>query len=177
MTSTRPHTSCDTSRTGAKKLVVRFAVFAGVLVAGSGASLADITNAATATGTYNGNPIPPSNIATAAVPVDVGVPNLVVTKTAAPDTNVPAGTVVTYTYTILNAGAQTLSNISLADVHNGSGPAPVPLGEFVSSDLGTLNDSINGTLNDGIWLSLAPNDTVTMTATYTVTQQDVDTRQ
>jgi hypothetical protein len=31
--------------------------------------------------------------------------------------------------------------------------------------------------NDGIWSVLAPGDAITMTATYTVTQSDVDTLQ
>ncbi|MEO1141714.1 MAG: hypothetical protein AAFW66_05135, partial [Pseudomonadota bacterium] len=65
------------------------------------------------------------------------------------------------------------------DSHNGSGTLPDPAGENIlpAEDVGPLNDSFDVTANDGIWDSLAPGDTVTFTALYTVTQQDIDSRQ
>lgn len=89
--------------------------------------------------------------------------------------NVSLGTTLTYTYTITNTGNQTISGISLADVHLGNGPPPAP-----DADTGTLTDnapaggSSNGTTGDGEWDALGPNDVLTVTATYIVTQSDVD---
>ncbi len=111
------------------------------------------------------------------VETDAPVSNLAVTKTADSTMNVPAGTLITYTYVVTNTGNQPISNISLVDVHNGSGPVPVPSGETLSSDNGVPGDSTDATTNNGTWDILAPFDAVTFTGTYTVTQQDVDTLQ
>lgn len=105
-----------------------------------------------------------------------GNPSITVTKTADTDTNVPAGVTVTYTYVVANTGNQFVSNITLADAHNGSGPAPVPTNETLSADNGIINDSTDAGV-DGSWDSLAPGDEVTFTASYTVTQNDLDTLQ
>lgn len=103
-------------------------------------------------------------------------PSMTVTKTASSDTNVPAGVSITYTYVVSNTGNQSISNIQLNDVHNGSNPAPVPGNETLSADNGIANDSTDATV-DGIWDRLAPGDQVTFTSTYVVTQTDVDTLQ
>jgi large repetitive protein len=144
--------------------------------AGSGSAFATIDNKATATGTYGGNPVQ-SNEANVSVDVAPAVPGLQVTKIATPNTNVPAGTLVTYTYTVKNSGNQTLANISLNDVHNGSGAAPLPGNETLTTDAGVPNDSNDTTANDGVWSTLAPGDVITLTSTYIVTQTDVDTKQ
>ena len=70
-----------------------------------------------------------------------------------------------------------VTNIFLADAHIGSGPSPVPLNESLTTDAGTLNDSTDNTPNDGQWSTLAPGDEITLTATYIITQIDVDTKQ
>jgi large repetitive protein len=70
-----------------------------------------------------------------------------------------------------------VTNIKLNDVHSGNGPPPIPSNESLSTDAGSLNDSSDGTANDGEWSSLAPGDVITLTATYTITQSDVDTQQ
>ncbi|MEM7215424.1 MAG: hypothetical protein AAF423_07775 [Pseudomonadota bacterium] len=106
-----------------------------------------------------------------------GNPSITVTKTADNDTNVPAGVTVTYTYVVTNTGNQFISDLSLVDTHLGSGTPPAPANETLSSDNDVPGDSSDGTPNDGIWDSLAPGDEVTFTATYTVTQNDVDTLQ
>ncbi len=106
-----------------------------------------------------------------------GNPSITVTKTADNDTNVPEGVTVTYTYVVVNTGNQFISNITLTDTHNGSGPPPVPTNETLSLDGGVSGDSTDGTPNDGVWDSLAPGDEVTFTANYIVTQNDVDTLQ
>ena len=103
-------------------------------------------------------------------------PSITVTKTADIDTNVPAGVTVTYTYVVANTGNQTVSNITLADAHNGSGSAPTPTNETLTSDNGIANDSSDAGVN-GSWDTLAPGDEITFTATYVVTQSDVDTLQ
>lgn len=104
-------------------------------------------------------------------------PSITVTKTADNDANVPEGVTVTYTYVVVNNGNQFISNIALSDSHNGSGPTPVPTNETLSLDGGVAGDSTDATANDGIWDILAPGDEVTFTATYVVTQNDVDTLQ
>lgn len=134
----------------------------------------DIDNTATASGTYGSTPVSAS--ASHAVAL-VTNPQLSVTKTADDTTDVEAGQIITYTYVVANTGNQTITNIGLNDSHNGSGPVPVPGNETLSTDSGPAGDSSDATANDGIWSSLAPGDAVTFTATYTVTQQDVDTRQ
>ncbi len=103
-------------------------------------------------------------------------PSIGVAKSADDDTDVISGQVVTYTYVVTNNGNQTVQNITLADVHGGSGPAPTPAGEVLSNDVVPLTDSTD-TSADGSWDSLAPGDSVTFTATYTVTQSDIDTLQ
>jgi hypothetical protein len=139
-------------------------------------AVADISNTATATGTYNSAPIP-SNTASVSVPVTPQSTNLAVTKLADDFTDVVVGQTITYTYTVQNTGNVTLTNVSLADVHNGSGPDPVPGGGGVSSDAAPLNDSTDGNASDSVWDTLAPGDTVTFTSTYVVTQDDIDNRQ
>jgi hypothetical protein len=160
----------------ARPAIARLACVLLMGVAGSNFAFATIDNDATATGTYNGLPVN-SNTATVQVDVAPSAPALLVTKTASPDTDVPAGTTVTYTYTVQNSGNQVLTNITLNDAHNGSGPAPIPGNETLTTDAGTVNDSTDSTANDGQWSTLAPGDVITLTATYIITQNDVDTQQ
>ena len=168
------HSATTPARTATQKVAVPMAFLGWLAMAGTAS--ATIDNTASAEGTYNGNPVV-SNTVSVSVQVSPPLPALEVSKTASPDTNVTAGTTVTYTYTVRNSGNQTLTNISLNDVHNGSGPAPAPGNEFLSTDFGAPNDSTDGTANDGVWSTLAPGDVITLTATYTLTQTDVDTLQ
>ena len=103
-------------------------------------------------------------------------PSITVIKTADVDTNVPVGGNVIYTYVVTNTGNQFVSNISLTDAHNGSGATPIPTNEVLTADNGVVNDSSDAIIN-GSWDSLAPGDEITFTATYVVTQSDVDTLQ
>ncbi|MEX0277797.1 MAG: hypothetical protein AB3N19_09790 [Ruegeria sp.] len=92
--------------------------------------------------------------------------------------NVPLGHVITYTYTITNNGNVPITAISLSDVHNGSGPAPAPDADAATlTDNAPLGDSTNPTGGDGEYDTLGPGDVLTVTATYTVTQSDIDTLQ
>ena len=103
-------------------------------------------------------------------------PSISVTKSADDTTDVTLGQVITYTYVVTNNGNQTISNIDLADVHGGSGPAPTPGSEAISNDVAPLLDWADAS-TDGIWDSLPPGDSVTFTGTYTITQNDIDTKQ
>lgn len=90
------------------------------------------------------------------------------------------GDVITYTYVIKNDGNVTITGIAISDSHNGTDTdnPPVPNIESATlNDLGTTSDSSNSDTSNGLWDSLAPGDELTLTATYTVTQEDVDTLQ
>ena len=112
------------------------------------------------------------------IPINViaGTRNLSVTKEADVVTNVVVGQTITYTYRVTNTGDQVMSNITLSDVHNGSGTPPVPTGEVLTNDSLPAGDSSDGGVNES-WDILAPGDEVTFTGTYVVTQSDVDTLQ
>lgn len=134
-----------------------------------------VQNTASANGASAGGIPAVSNDSTAQTTITGGA-NITVTKIADQDTNVPAGVTVTYTYRVANTGNLTVSNISLSDAHNGSGPAPIPAGETLFADNGTPGDSSDSGSN-GVWDSLAPGDVVEFTANYVVTQTDIDTLQ
>jgi large repetitive protein len=151
------------------------AVFAICFLSNASVANATIDNTATASGDYGTLPVT-SNSVTVNVPVNSNA-SISVVKSADDDTNVVAGQVITYTYEIRNTGTTTVSNINLSDSHNASGPVPVPGGEVLSDDVGTINDSFDTNPDDGIWSSLAPGDAITLQATYTVTQSDVETLQ
>ncbi len=97
-------------------------------------------------------------------------PGIQVTKVASKTTNAAAGDVITYTYTVKNTGNTPVNNITLSDTHNGIANALVP--GFVTFNPGNTSTHTGNTIN-----SLSPGDFATYTATYTVTQNDVDTRQ
>lgn len=155
-----------------------YTVTPGDIVLANSLNDSDIDGTVQASGNYDPGaaPVSVSGVSSAPVPLNI-VPSLSVAKVASPDTNVPAGTTVTYTYTIINTGPVPITNVALSDSHNGSGPAPVPGNETIFQDNGTANDSSDATANDGVWSVLAPGDEITMTGTYVVTQADVDTLQ
>ncbi len=137
----------------------------------------DLDNVATATGRYGG-----SQTSSPAVAYAIDLQNilatLAVTKTADKSSDVALGEVITYTYTITNTGNVQVTAISLSDSHNGSGPAPAPDADSATlTDNGTTGDSANTTAGDNAWDTLAPGDVLTVTATYTVTQSDIDNLQ
>lgn len=112
------------------------------------------------------------------ITVTAGVRSISVDKfaDAADLTNAALGQEINYTYVVTNDGDQVISNVTLNDAHNGSGPAPVPGNETLTNDAGTPGDSTDGGAN-GVWDILAPGDSVTFTATYFVTQSDIDNLQ
>lgn len=104
-------------------------------------------------------------------------PLLTMTKEADDDELVTVGQTVTYTYRVTNTGNEIIRGVTVSDVHNGSGAAPVPGDEALDTDNLTANDSSDGTPDDGIWDVLGPGDIVTFTGTYIVTQDDIDNLQ
>lgn len=104
-------------------------------------------------------------------------PILLVTKTADKTSDVILNEVITYTYVVTNDGGAALSNVTLSEFHTGSGPAPTPGNEVLTTDAVPTGDSTNSVLNDGVWDVLGPGDVITFTGTYTVTQSDIENLQ
>ncbi|WP_328608846.1 LPXTG cell wall anchor domain-containing protein [Amycolatopsis sp. NBC_00345] len=115
-----------------------------------------VTNTAVATGTPpEGGEPPTSDPSTVVVPTPPDAA-LTLAKTASPGTVTAAGQEVTYSFVVTNTGNVTLSPVTIRETHfTGSGEGPKPV------------------CPDGA-ASLAPGEHVTCTATYTVTQSDVD---
>ncbi len=84
------------------------------------------------------------------------------------------GETITYTFDVTNSGNVTLTNVGVNDTTNATNGPVVPANEIIFADNGTLADSIDSA-SDGTWDTLAPGDTIRFSATYTVTQNDVDT--
>jgi large repetitive protein len=132
---------------------------------------ADLDGTVTVSGTNSSGVGAPTVSGTSAAPVPLNViPSLEVTKVASLDTNVPAGTPITYTYHVKNNGTVPINNVTLHDTHKGVLDALVPT--FSSWAVVTTSTVSGNTIN-----TLAPGDEAIFTATYTVTQSDVDTLQ
>ncbi|WP_102944949.1 OmpA family protein [Stenotrophomonas sp. VV52] len=112
----------------------------------------DIDNTATGTAVAPGGGSATGD-ATANVPVDPAAPRLVIDKTASPGQVSTAGEVITYTFVVNNPGNVTINDISVTDPKPGlSAITCVPPAPF----------------------TLAPGASATCSATYTVTQDDID---
>ncbi|MBB1088523.1 DUF11 domain-containing protein [Lysobacter sp. SG-8] len=101
----------------------------------------------------NGGTIPPIP-ATDQTPIDPPLPDIEIDKTANPTSVDSVGDVVTYTFEVTNTGNVTLSDVTITDTM------------FGLSDLDCAPDTLPTVL--------APGQSVTCTATYTVTQADID---
>jgi uncharacterized repeat protein (TIGR01451 family) len=131
----------------------------------------DIDGTVTASGDYDPGSAPVTVNGTSSSPVPLNiVPSLVVTKEADQTTNVAAGTLVTYTYRVRNTGTVPVTAITLTDTHKGVVNGLVPT--FSSWITDTASSNTGNTID-----ILAPGDEAEFTATYTVTQADVDTLQ
>ncbi|TDE94818.1 DUF11 domain-containing protein [Occultella glacieicola] len=113
-----------------------------------------VTNVATATGNPPGSDVPVTSPPSETTVGSEPAPGLSAVKTSSPASVAAAGDVITYSFLLTNTG-----NVTLSDV------APVE-GEF--SGTGELSDIECPTT------TLAPGEDVTCTATYEVTQEDVD---
>ncbi len=111
-----------------------------------------IDDTATATGNGPGAATVTSNPATATVTAT----QINLTKSATPATVTSAGQTVTYTFAVTNTGEAALSDVSVTDTQT------APAGSLASGPTCPTTTS------------LMPGDTVECTATYTVTQADMD---
>ena len=140
-----------------------------------GSADGDIDNTATATGTANGGPV--TDNGSVAVTLNVN-PDLTIVKSALLNDEVLAdglavpGETISYTYVVTNTGNVTITNMRVDDTHDGSGPLVIG-GETQTTDVAPTSDSTDAATN-GVWDSIAPGDAITFTATYTVTQTDMD---
>ncbi len=145
----------------------------------NGGSDGDIDNTATADGTGAGGSGPVSANGSAAVTLNI-INQLSIAKSfvISTDNGTPGfadvGDVVTYTYAVTNSGNVTLANIFVNDAHGGSGSLSAIANETLTNDAAPLGNSTDAVPNNAAWSTIAPGDTVTFTATYTVTQTDVD---
>ena len=101
------------------------------------------------------------------------VSQLSILKTANTAGPVAVNDVITYTYTVTNSGNVPITGITVNDIHNGYGAAPVVTNEVINIDVAPLGNSTDAGTN-GSWDTLAPGDSIKFTWAYTVTQQDVD---
>ncbi|KAA9376116.1 DUF11 domain-containing protein [Microbispora cellulosiformans] len=113
----------------------------------------EIVNTAVASGAPPSGPAVTSNPSTATV-IAPPEPQLALLKTASPSAVTAAGQTVTYSYLVTNTGNTTLTTLNVVDTaFSGRGAPPV-----VTCPVTTL----------------APQTSTTCTATYTVTQADID---
>lgn len=96
-------------------------------------------------------------------------PSLAITKVADDATDRKPGDTITYTYTVENTGNIDTNDITVTDVHNGSGAISAITIDALTNTSG--NSSDDGA--DNIVDVLAPDDSVTFVATYVVTEADV----
>ena len=112
-----------------------------------------ITNTATADGAPVGGTLVPATAEESVAP-EGPAPEADLTKVADVTAGLSAGDIVTYTYSVTNTGNVSLSNLSISDVHAGTG---------------TLS-----AITPASVAALAVGDSVDFTATYQVTQADID---
>lgn len=161
------------------RLPVSLALFYFTLVTQS--VHATIDNTVTVRGTAPGGPVN-QVFDTADESVDVvdAINTLTVVKTATlndsnGDNLAEAGETITYTFDVTNDGNVTIRNVRVNDVTNATGGPVIPTNETLLIDVAPSSDSTDTTSGiNNIWDRLAPGDTVRFTATYTVTQNDVD---
>lgn len=130
-----------------------------------------IDNTATVAGTFGSGPsaVTVNGSDTRSVELDIA-PAISITKVADDDTDVTAGQVITYTYTVTNTGNVAITNVTLSDTHKGVVGALTPAFQSFTTNTGSTNTGNTITL-------LQPGDVAVYTATYTVTQSDVDNLQ
>ena len=105
-----------------------------------------VANTATATGTPpTGDPVTPEDSTDTPI---VSEPSISLTKTAGAPSGNTAGSTIEYSFLVTNTGNVTLTSVNVADPKVGAVDCPVDV--------------------------LAPTDSTTCTATYTLTQADVD---
>ena len=101
----------------------------------------------------------------------VASPALALTKAADDNTDRTVGETITYTYTATNTGNINIADVTVSDVHSGTGTLGAITIDTLTNTSG--NSSDDGADND-IDL-LFPGDSVTFTASYVVTAADANT--
>ena len=126
-----------------------------------------------------GNPLPTNKYTNrqlhmAEVEVFGGPRPLSVIKTSNKENvSVSVGQEITYVYTVKNNSRAIFNDIELSDDHRGKGTAPVPTFSRIVENVDPQTD-LDTTITNGKMASIGPGDTVEFTATYTVTQDDID---
>lgn len=128
-------------------------------VTAADASTGSVTNTARLTGTPPvGDPIElPSN--TIKIPVEIASPSLAIVKSANVTSVAAEGDVIIYTFLVTNDGNMTITDIVVSDAMVGLSAVQYTAGS-------STKGSVQGTLLRG--------ESATYTATYTVTQADID---
>ncbi|MEM1149129.1 MAG: Ig-like domain-containing protein [Pseudomonadota bacterium] len=118
----------------------------------------DLTNTVIATSTSPPGTTAPTASDDEDVDLEDRAPGISVDKSVSQDMDVTVGTVLTYSYEVENTGNVTLTDVTLDDQHiSASGTAPLAISP-----------------NGGVIATLAPGASQVFTATYTVTQDDID---
>jgi len=123
-----------------------------------------VANTATALGNPPG-PVPPPPEATSGSTVPIPAePSMTIAKSASPiPTDVAAGSVITYTYVVTNTGNVTIDNA-----------APIDLGPTFNGVSGTNVLRLPPPDDVAEVIDIAPGNSSTFTATYVISQQDLD---
>ena len=131
-----------------------------------------VTNIATATSSQV--PSAPSATDDHTIPVTRD-PAMTVVKTASATSGAVVGQTITYDYVVTNTGNQTLGAVTVSDQHSSAAgtSALTVAGDSLDSDVNETGTSTDSS-GDGIWTTLAPGDVLGFSATYVVTQDDVD---
>jgi uncharacterized repeat protein (TIGR01451 family) len=169
-----------------RKLVA--ALSAGVFAWGQIApAFATIDNTVTATFSDGGTVL--TTTRTENVDVQNAAPGLTLNKSSSFNDggNGPTiGDVISYTFVVENTGNVTLNDVRVTELFSGTGVAPTLVTPVaVTTDSGTvppaqlaavgqLNDSSDTGSADNDWDVLGPGDVITFTASYPITQQDID---
>ena len=94
-------------------------------------------------------------------------PSITIAKAASPMTVTSAGEGITYTFTVRNNGNDDLSDVGVTDIPTAPAGGVVPTCQSLSTPAGTCPEP-------PLTLTLIPGQTAIFTATYAVTQADVD---
>ena len=110
-----------------------------------------------------------SNSSSSPVEIAPVQPLLSLTKVADDATDRKPGETITYRYTVVNTGNVPIDDVTVSDVHNGTGSLSAIVIDALTN---TSGDSADDGADNDIDV-LAPNDSVTFEATYVVTEADV----